>query len=177
MRKSLLFAIAMLTASMAMAIPAHRGSANIVQPDGSTVTIRLHGDEYLHFNTTDDGYSVVQRPDGYYVYAYKGSDGQLHATNRVAHDADKRSASEEAWLMGVEKYLAPTMSEDIARQQQAEFSRRAQARSPQRASQYDYNNFRGIIILVDYNDCQFTRFGYARQCGNSNQQSCGYGQE
>ena len=161
MRKSLLFAIAMLTASMAMAIPAHRGSANIVQPDGSTVTIRLHGDEYLHFNTTDDGYSVVQRPDGYYVYAYKGSDGQLHATNRVAHDADKRSASEEAWLMGVEKYLAPTMSEDIARQQQAEFSRRAQARSPQRASQYDYNNFRGLILLVQYNDLQFKRSDYA----------------
>ena len=36
----------------AMAVPAHKGKVSVKQPDGSTVTIRLHGDEYMSFTTT-----------------------------------------------------------------------------------------------------------------------------
>ena len=107
MKKLFLFAIAMLLSSMAMAVPAHPGKARIVQPDGSSVTVWLHGDEYLHFSTTADGYSIVRRADGYYVYAQLGSDGQLKATSRIAHDEEGRSASEKAWLTGTQKFLMP----------------------------------------------------------------------
>ena len=44
----------------AMAVPAHKGKVSVKQPDGSTVTIRLHGDEYMSFTTTEDGYTVVK---------------------------------------------------------------------------------------------------------------------
>ena len=161
MKRLFLFAIAMLAVSMAMAVPAHRGSTRITQPDGSVVTIRLQGDEYLHFNTTDDGYSIVTRNDGYYVYAQLDGDGQLAPTNHVAHDPSGRTAAEQAWLQGVDKYLTPKMSQQAARLQQDEFSRRAQARVARRAPQYDYDKFRGLIILVQYNDLEFRRSDYA----------------
>ena len=50
--------LTMLTVSM-MAVPANRKSVKVTQPDGSTVTIQLQGDEWQHFNTTTDGYSVT----------------------------------------------------------------------------------------------------------------------
>ena len=54
--------LTMLTVSM-MAVPANRKAVKITQPDGSTVTIQLQGDEWQHFNTTTDGYSVVKNQD------------------------------------------------------------------------------------------------------------------
>ena len=162
MKRILLLAIAMLMVSMAMAVPAHPGSAIVIQPDGTTLTIRLHGDEYLHFNTTDDGYSIVMRADGYYVYASKNADGELVPTEHVAHDIGSRSASEQAWLLGIKKYLTPEINERIAIEQQAEYGRRARARenAVKRAAEYDYNNFRGLILLVQFNDRSFSRSDY-----------------
>ena len=168
MKKLFLFAIAMLLSSMAMAVPAHPGKARIVQPDGSSVTVWLHGDEYLHFSTTADGYSIVRRADGYYVYAQLGSDGQLKATSRIAHDEEGRSASEKAWLAGTQKFLMPQMSTATAREKDAELARRAKARASaaRKEPEYDYNNFRGLIILVQYNDREFSRPDYASIFGD-----------
>ena len=153
----------MLWTSMAMAVPAHPGLARITQPDGSMLTVRLLGDEYLHFYTTEDGYSIVRRSDGFYAYAQHDDNGQLIATERIAHDSLSRADDERAWLQGVKKYLTPKMSPSAAREQQAEFTRRAQARQAASAHSpvYDYNNFHGLIILVQYNDREFSRDDYA----------------
>ncbi len=151
----MLLAIAMLCTSMAMAIPAHPGTATVRQPDGTTLTIRLIGDEYLHYNTTADGYTILQQADGAYVYAERLSDGQLAATTRVAHDEGQRTADERQWLLQTPRRLQPQMSSNMARARQSELDRRAQARN--RASLYDYNNFRGLIVLVQYNDRSFSR--------------------
>lgn len=154
----------MLTTSMAMAVPAHPGKVKVKQPDGTMLTIRLVGDEYLHFNTTDDGYSVVQRADGCYVYAQKDADGRLTASTRVAHDLQERSSDELAWLSQTKKYLTPRMDAATAAEQQAEFSRRAKARQRAAAHEpiYDYNNFHGLILLIQYNDREFSRDDYVQ---------------
>ena len=73
--------------------PAHQGSKRVIQPDGSYVTIRLVGDEYLHYNITDDGYSIVRREDGAYVYAQIDAEGELAPTTILAHDAARNSPS------------------------------------------------------------------------------------
>ena len=146
---------------LVMAVPAHKGAMKLTQPDGTTVTIRLHGDEYLSFNTTEDGYSIVKNNQGYFVYADL-KDGQLQPTTRVAHDATERSASEKAYLDGVEKYLTPAMTQKVSEEKSREVNRRAVAlqKNTRRAAQYDYNNFRGLIILVEFNDFSFTRSDY-----------------
>ena len=38
--------------------PALKRPVNMVQPDGTTVTLMLHGDEYRSFTTTVDGYTA-----------------------------------------------------------------------------------------------------------------------
>ena len=157
-----LFAIlttTVLCLSATFAVPAHKGKVTRTQPDGSSVRLCLHGDEYLHYTTTDDGYSVVRNADGYYVYA-DITDGQLVGTSMVAHDIHERNAAEMSFLANRQKYQAPAMTEAAIQERQAEQQRQARARAARRAPQYDYNKFRGLVILVEFNDKSFSRDDY-----------------
>lgn len=157
--KKLYLIIVMMLASICttMAVPAKKGAIRMQQPDGSYVTISLHGDEYLHFTTTDDGYSVVKDHRGYYVYASL-ENGQLVPTTQVAHEAEARGATEKTYLQGIRKYIVPEMTSHAATKKKAENERRAKTLA--RAQQYDYDNFKGLIILVEYNNQSFSRADY-----------------
>lgn len=158
----LLIAVLLMCVCNMKAVPAHPGTVKVQQPDGSFVTLRLVGDEWQHFQTTADGYSVVKNQQGYYVYAEK-KNGQLEATALVAHDEAERTVSEQDYLSIVKKYQAPDMSERLAqerqlvqlRQQEILASRRAQGN---RAT--NYQNFRGLIILIEFDDKGFSREDY-----------------
>jgi len=169
-RLSILMMTMLLGIASSMAVPAHKKPIQVAQPDGTTVTIKLHGDEWLHFNTTVDGYSVVKNQQGYYVYAEK-KNGELKATQMVAHDTDHRSAIEQSYLASVKKYQAPEMSEEVAAtkkivdQQQRETLAKRRAASP-KAAQYNYSNFKGLIILVQFNDKSFSREDYPTIANN-----------
>lgn len=166
MKRISIWMIAMLLGiGTIQAVPAYRGAVKITQPDGSQVTLQLHGDEWRHFSTTADGYSVVKNQQGYYVYA-ELRDGRLEPTTQVAHDAEARGTAEKTFLAGVQKYQAPEMSEqttkkkeEIMQRQQQTLAKRRAAGS--RAAQYDYNNFKGLVILVQFNDKPFSRDDYA----------------
>lgn len=158
-RLTLLFVVMMFALCNMMAVPAHPKAVTVQQPDGSTVTIRLVGDEWLHFNTTSDGYSIVKDSRGYYVYA-ESKDGQLQPTAQVAHDMAERSASEQDFLAGVKKYQAPAMSEQVAAMKQMAQKRQAQTLAANRAALYDYSKFKGLIILVEFKDKTFSREDY-----------------
>ncbi|MBO4464517.1 MAG: M6 family metalloprotease domain-containing protein, partial [Prevotella sp.] len=147
---------------MAKAIPAYPGLMSRQQPDGTTLSVRLQGDEYLSFTTTADGYTVTRRADGFYCYARLNADGQLEPTDRVARDADQRSDDERQWLQGVGKHLMPAMSADAAARQQRDHAMQARARAAAQAKSphYDYSNFRGLVILVEYKDRKFSREDY-----------------
>ena len=154
------FLIIMLWCACKMlAIPANPTPVRIAQPDGSTVTIRLHGDEWLHFTTTTDGYTVVKNERGYYVYAQL-QDGKLLPTNVIAHDADGRDVNETDYLSHVKKYLTPQMEESTAETKKKVQAMQRQALQKRKAARYDYSKFRGLIILVEFNDRQFSRSDY-----------------
>ena len=149
------------------AMPAYNKPVKVQQPDGSYVTIRLHGDEWLHFNTTADGYTVVKDNSGYYRYA-EMKDGKLAATAQVAHDLGERSAQEHAFLTSVRKYQVPEMSKTIRAMKDREVEARVQTLAAHqarragsnRAAVFDYSQFKGLIILVEYKDQAFSREDY-----------------
>jgi len=116
----------------------------------------LVGDEWLHFTTTEDGYSVVKDQRGYYVYA-ELQDGLLKPTAQVAHDAAMRQAAELAYVKSLKKYQAPQMSEQTGAAKRKVQKRQQQTLAARRAAQYDYNNFKGLIVLVQYQDKEFSR--------------------
>ena len=63
------------------------------QPDGTMLTVVLHGDEHFSYYTTIDDVLLVQQSGHYYIARTDG-DGQLHATTQLAHDAFQRQADE-----------------------------------------------------------------------------------
>ncbi|MBO4451278.1 MAG: M6 family metalloprotease domain-containing protein [Bacteroidaceae bacterium] len=147
--------VMMLGVISAKAVPAMGNLVKVQQPDGTTVSIRLVGDEYLHYNITTDGYSVVKNDRGYYVYAQRSAEGQLVPTAQIAHDEAARPASEVAFLASIKKYIQPDMSEMIVQEKSREQQRRQQASQQRRGPNYDYSKFHGLVILVEYNDRTF----------------------
>lgn len=133
----------------AMAAPADRTPVRVTQPDGTTLTLRLVGDEFFHYNTTADGYTIVA-VDGAWQYAMS-HDGQVVASGRLAHDSERRTADEAQWLTGVPRHL--TSATDITAARQARARRDGPA---ERTPAIDYGNFHGLIVLVDYTDKQFS---------------------
>ena len=140
--------VALASAFAAEAVVAHPDAGHVTQPDGSTLTLLLHGDEWFNFYTTADGYTVV--PDEHGCYRYATLQGnQLTASDVVAHDAAQRSASERQHVAAITPYLVPDRATITAM--------RSPSRLHGQVGHYDYKNFRGLVILVEYNDCPFSR--------------------
>lgn len=153
-RLSILLLAAILAVASGWAIPALKGGRSVKQPDGTSVTIRLHGDEYLHYHTTDDGYTVVKDARGYYVYAEKMG-GELVPTQLVAHDAGHRTASELSFLHKAKKHLQPAISKEMAEMRSQNQAMRAKRLAQHKAQRIDYDKFKGLVILAEYSDCKF----------------------
>ena len=58
--------LVLCTAVTALAGPAYPGKITVTQPDGTTLNIRLHGDEYFHWATDDAGNFLEQDEKGFW---------------------------------------------------------------------------------------------------------------
>lgn len=157
------------------AIPAKPGKTTVRQADGTYVTVVLHGDEHSHFTTTDDGYTLIFNGGSWQYATLK--DGSLVASGITAHDAAERTGKETTFLSGHKKMLRAEPT--AAQQEEAKRSRSlwkapAGGTAPARATRYDYNNFRGLVILVEWNDLGFTRTD-AKEFFSSMMNDKGYG--
>ena len=123
------------------AIPAHPGSVLMPQPDGSMLTVCLVGDEFYHFNTTSDGYTILLNDAGAYVYAQR--EGlNLVPTQVLAHDADNRTTAELSLLADLPKRLVD--ENEVAQGHVRRAKRNVDL------SNFDFENFRGLVILIDF---------------------------
>ena len=132
-----------------LAIPAHPRPVDVTQSDGSRLTVRLVGDEFFHRTMTTDGYTLLQRSNGDYVYAIE-SGSRLVASDMLAHNPSLRNASELKMLSKLQKGLA---DKNMAAQGRTMHASRDQLNASTRT---DYKDFRGLLILINYNDRTFT---------------------
>ena len=144
----------LLGAPLLWARPALSIPRRIQQPDGSFVTVRLVGDEYRHYYITDDGYALTRTADGTFVYAQKDFNGQLAPTRLVAHDAKERTSADATYLQMTGR-LKPEMTSAMKQMMRQNMEGRSKVLATRRAGRYDYSKFRGLVILVEFNDCPF----------------------
>ncbi len=149
--KKLFFSVFMaLTCLVASAVPAIPTPQKVTQPNGEELTVRIKGDEFYHYLTTVDGYTIVMNDKGYYTYGELQGD-EVVASAIVARDAERRSASDNAWLQATGKNLR-------SERQVAEGIRaRAKRDALPHLNRINYSNFHGLVILVEFTDAQFTR--------------------
>ena len=149
MRNAIMLLALGLMCLAARAVPADPTPMQVSQPDGSTLTVVLHGDEFFNYLTTADGYTVVMNEAGFYTYA-RLEGNRLVAGDCVAHDADLRTAADQAALAGLAKGLTSSAMRQSGKMM---LNRRNGAMFGIGANGHmDYSKFRGLIILVNYND-------------------------
>lgn len=168
MKKISLLIIAILLGSVSlMARPGYSKPVDVKQPDGTTVTLLMHGDEFRHFMTTTDGFTVVEGDDGFYRYADKDSDGQLIATDVIAKNPDARNDSQRSFLANRKKMVAPEMTEfqkemkanRLLMQRDYTALKSSNGVRTNRAGtlwpNIYYSKFKGLIVLVEFSDRKF----------------------
>lgn len=173
---SILFAT--LFSVAVMAVPAMRFTRQVQQPDGTTLTIKLVGDELFSYYATVDGVPVKQQQDGSYVYA-RCEAGHFIPTTTLAHDLALRSVGEQAVASSI--LATPiTRSAEAEKIAEANTARRARRASSGPNHIGTSGNFkgekRGIIILVEYPDRQmvYTREDFDEQMNANNYNKNGH---
>ncbi len=78
----------------------------MIQPDGSTVDVCIHGDEHFSYYTTPDGYLLATQGDTFYFAGSVGSSGEPVSSGLRAVDAARRTAADNALLQRV-GYMRP----------------------------------------------------------------------
>lgn len=132
-------------ATAAYAVRAYPYPITITQPDGTTLTIQIHGDEFLNW-TTAGGRLVEQGPDGFYYYASFNSDGTKSlsktrvSTNSIAYSFSKES------------------SNSIRPPQAAIAAAQAKRQSVARIGNPDLavGEHRFLVLLIEFSDLDFT---------------------
>lgn len=75
----------LLLSRLSFAAPAPPGPVTLVQPDGSSLDVRMFGDEYGLYVETLDGYTLAQDSRGNWHHAVLGRDGNLVPSTQPPH--------------------------------------------------------------------------------------------
>jgi M6 family metalloprotease-like protein len=75
----------------------------IIQPDGSSLTIQMRGDEWFNWVSTSDGYRVVRNSDGLFEYATFLKSGEVEPSGVKASNPGLRDVSEKVFLSGMSR--------------------------------------------------------------------------
>jgi len=150
------FACLFFTSINLYAVPAIPTPIEVTQPDGTTLTIRLYGDENFHYNTTEDGYLIAKNQQDAFVYATVSQKGELQPTERIARNLNARSASDVSFLrtLDVNKDISRLRVTENIMQTQEEAMQQMAPPPPQRATSY-MGEQHLLVILVNFTDKSF----------------------
>lgn len=158
------------TSMIAHAVPAKRGYRTYTQPDGSTVSLQLSGDEFSHYYLTTDGVPVLQDADGQFCYATT-QNGIASASAYKAENPAQRSNAAKTFAASVsitdfDAAMQSRLSERLSAKAKAREANAAnvatRASLPQSGlGLYTCNyprkgKIRSLVFLVEYTDVKFT---------------------
>ena len=122
----------------------------ITQPDGSTLTIRLIGDEFGHYQSTEDGFKIKKNNKGYFVYDLNNSTSVDKSTEIIARDASKRTPNERQLLQTMRATSEALQLNTTPNQRSKNFNRQ-RVTTIQRAFPI-VGTPKSLVILVNFSD-------------------------
>lgn len=135
------------------AIRAIKNPITVTQPDGSTVTILLHGDEFRNTRTTIDGYLVKKNSEGFFTYVNTDPQAASTETNIIARDITKRTANDVNFLKTIPKANTLSISNPAPRKAKA-FDTSFRRNKIQKAFPL-IGSPKSLVILVNFSDKNF----------------------
>jgi len=105
MKKTLLLFLTCAFAAIQLwAVPADPNPIKFKQPDGTEITVRLRGDEKIHWHETFDGYTLMFDAERYLVYATADTEGNMvPSTVRYYENQTQSGNSETAQFLATTK--------------------------------------------------------------------------
>ena len=102
-----LLAALLLAAQTLSAIPAKPGKIRYIQPDGSVVVLQLHGDEFHHWATDENGDTVDMDGNGFYRKTFSPTPATLSARQAIRQQAqaDRMLRAASAGNLGERRFL------------------------------------------------------------------------
>ncbi len=153
--------------------PARPGLMTMTQPDGSTIEVRLVGDEFYHYYLSEDGYLLLEKHDGFYYggvdAAGKIVDSGIRASSPAQRGREAREFLMDMDMPRLEKALDMEAAAVSSARHKA-LGRTRSARAQEEASGEGFQrgpglfpgsafpsvgNQKAIVILVEYADVKF----------------------
>lgn len=103
-RMSLIIVILTILPTIAFGVRSYPDPVNVSLPDGTSLAIRIFGDETFSYKTTLDGYVVAQGADGYYYYVKYEAGIQIISDRRVT-SSSKEGFTKSVPLRNVEQRM------------------------------------------------------------------------
>ena len=135
--------------------PAFPGLMSIEQPDGTSLSVYLRGDEHVSLYYTEDYYALYLNEKGVLEYAEVKPNGFLGASGVKAHNVSERSLEEQAFVAGLTRNI-------FYSQEQMKLTREAQPINKFKISSalapngITIGTRRLLVILVNFQDKAFT---------------------
>lgn len=151
---SLIVIIVLLNSmNVVFAIPAKPTPITMQLPDGTTLTVRLRGDEYSHYYTTIDNYLLLQDEHGYFYYAETSINNKIQRSSIKTRNIDERTIAEKNFLTAIDK----TAILSAWQNQNSQLPKRMKPRKSMKKATYPTTGVqKGLVILVEYTDKYFT---------------------
>ena len=155
----------------ALAVPANPKAYVVTQPDGTTISVRLCGDEYYHYYTTEDGSPVTLCDDGFYRYTTIDAQNNLVASANVVGKVNASVLPDKKSVMQRHKEL-----HKVNKMRKSVKLPEAQApmRSAARNAGSNGGVVKGIIVLAEFQDQKFT---FSQKAINDKMNKVGYTDE
>jgi len=161
-----LFLVTIFATLKMSAVPAYPHPIEVAQPDGTTLTVTLKGDEFASWAESSDDYTLLRNSKGFFEYAQENAQGDLILSGRLARNIQHRNAEDNTFLQKIPKKLVFSSSQrktfrqirQIRQQTLENTLKRSSSQSsviPQRAP--FSGTVRTPIILVEFPDKSFTR--------------------
>ena len=153
MKKLLLASLMMCMAVCVHAAKAYPFPVTITQSDGTQLTIKLNGDEDIHWTTTLDGVILVREGRDYFV-ADIDKEGNLKATHQLAHNVGERMPLEKLLIDKQDR----TVFLDSAKHIMEKSARRRVPISGSTSNHYfpHHGKPKAPVILVEFADSTFS---------------------
>ncbi len=91
--------------NVALAVIAYPYPIQFKQPDGTTISILLQGDEKVKWAQTPDGYTIMFNQQGAYEYAMLNATGDMVPSGIVVRDLSSRKSTDNDFLNKIPKGL------------------------------------------------------------------------
>lgn len=176
MKRLLFFIFLRLFVNNFWAVPAHRLPFVVQQLDGSSLTVRLFGDEHFHYYTTMDDIPIEEDEKGNFYYAMIDSN-KVIKSSILAHDYKNRTLKERKVSEKYAKEVNSYIDENIIHNN-AETRANLNITEVRRIKGHNevtnlFGKKKCLVILVDFANLSMTETN-ANKCFNDRFNKIGY---